>query len=86
MVYIEANNGLATEGVYRLTGVQSKVDDLISIMINEHTDPIDWDAYDLRTMTSAVKGLFRNFKEPLMTFELHERFLGKCFHFSRSEK
>ena len=81
VVYIEANNGLSTEGIYRLTGVQSKVDDLISIMINEHTDPIDWDAYDLRTMTSAVKGLFRNFKEPLMTFELHERFLGKCFHF-----
>ena len=51
------------------------MDDLISILINEHTDPIDWDAYDLRTMTSAVKGLFRNFKEPLMTFELHESFL-----------
>jgi hypothetical protein len=75
VAYIEGNNGLATEGIYRLTGVQSKVDDLISIMINEHTDPIDWDAYDLRTMTSAVKGLFRNFKEPLMTFELHESFL-----------
>jgi len=75
VAYIEGNNGLATEGIYRLTGVQSKVDDLISILINEHTDPIDWDAYDLRTMTSAVKGLFRNFKEPLMTFELHESFL-----------
>ena len=62
--------------------MQSKVDDLIRTMINSTgnsgsgNSKIDWEQYEIRTMTSAIKGLFRNFASPLMTFELHEKFLG----------
>jgi hypothetical protein len=84
ITYVESNSGLETEGIYRLVGVQSKVDDLIRTMINStgsHNQSgtgntkIEWEQYEIRTMTSAIKGLFRNFASPLMTFELHEKFL-----------
>ena len=74
ITHVESNGGLSAEGVYRLVGVQSKVDELIAKLVSNND--IDWEVQDLRTITSAIKGLFRNFSKPLMTFDLHERFIG----------
>ena len=41
------------------------------------TDDIDYTEYDIRTMTGAIKGLLRNFEEPILTFQHHHRLLGK---------
>ena len=76
ITHVESNGGLSAEGVYRLVGVQSKVDELIAKLVSNND--IDWEVQDLRTITSAIKGLFRNFSKPLMTFDLHERFIGTC--------
>lgn len=78
ITYVESNGGLSAEGVYRLVGVQSKVDELIAKLVSNND--IDWEVQDLRTITSAIKGLFRNFSKPLMTFDLHERFIGCIKH------
>lgn len=72
---VESLGGIQTQGIYRLVGVQSKVDGLMQRLIsNEH---IEWTDFDIRTMTGAIKGLLRNFEEPILTFQHHHTLLGK---------
>jgi len=72
---VESLGGIQTQGIYRLVGVQSKVDHLMQRLIL--TDEIDYTEHDIRTMTGAIKGILRNFEEPILTFQYHHQLLGK---------
>ena len=81
------SKGLEDEGLYRLTGVSSKVSRLLSIgldpaKIDKFDDSIEWET---KTITSAIKQYFRNLPEPLMTYKLHADFINagsKCRYIS----
>jgi len=83
------NRGLEDQGMYRVVGVASKVTKLLTMGLDRRKadqlnleDNIEWET---KTVTSAVKTFLRNLPEPLMTFNLHSRFIeaGKCDSYSR---
>lgn len=68
------------EGIYRKTGGTSQ-----SRMITQLFERGDYNAFDLRdsdrfndicSVTSVLKTYFRNLPIPLLTFELHDRFMS----------
>ncbi|KAM5255575.1 rho GTPase-activating protein 10 isoform 2-T2 [Ctenodactylus gundi] len=67
------------QGLYRVVGVSSKVQRLLSMLMDVKTcneldleNSIDW---DVKTITSALKQYLRSLPEPLMTYELHGDFI-----------
>uniref|UniRef100_T1JFW8 Rho GTPase-activating protein 26 n=1 Tax=Strigamia maritima TaxID=126957 RepID=T1JFW8_STRMM len=71
---------LDDQGLYRLVGVSSKVNKLIQMGLDRRKaeklnfdDVLEWEN---KTITSALKTYFRNLPEPLMTFNLHEKFIA----------
>ncbi|BFZ14765.1 hypothetical protein BsWGS_17803 [Bradybaena similaris] len=73
------SRGLQEQGLYRVVGVNSKVNNLIKIALDpkkadkvSYEDPSVWET---KTITSAVKSYLRSLPEPLMTFRLHESFI-----------
>ncbi|NP_001038715.1 rho GTPase-activating protein 10 [Danio rerio] len=74
---IEAR-GINDQGLYRVVGVSSKVQKLLSLMIDEKSSDIDLSAnedWDVKTITSALKLYLRSLPEPLMTYELYKEFI-----------
>ncbi|XP_071088497.1 rho GTPase-activating protein 26-like isoform X8 [Haliotis cracherodii] len=73
------NRGLQEQGLYRVVGVNSKVNRLIQMGLDRRkTDKIQLDdptAWETKTITSAVKNYLRSLPEPLMSFKLHEEFI-----------
>lgn len=72
--------GLEDQGLYRLVGVSSKVNKLLTLGLDPAKseklvleDPTEW---EVKTITSALKQYFRNLPEPLMTYKLHSTFIG----------
>ncbi|KAA8594041.1 hypothetical protein FQN60_004875, partial [Etheostoma spectabile] len=67
------NRGLTTMGLYRIGGVNSKVQKLMT------TAPVDMDldpeTWDNKTITSGLKNYLRCLSEPLLTFKLHKDFV-----------
>ena len=55
--------------------VQSKVDNLLKKIIDPSTS-VDLNNCEVRTIMSAIKALFRNLREPILTFEHHETIIG----------
>ncbi|XP_061107152.1 rho GTPase-activating protein 10-like isoform X1 [Conger conger] len=76
--------GICDQGLYRVVGVSSKVQRLLSMMIEEKTgDEVDLsvtDDWDIKTITSALKLYLRSLPEPLMTYGLYKEFIvpAKC--------
>ncbi|KAF6725752.1 Rho GTPase-activating protein 42 [Oryzias melastigma] len=74
---IEAR-GITTLGLYRTGGVNSKVQRLMTSVFAS-TAPseiqLDSDAWDNKTITSALKDYFRCLAEPLLTYRLHKDFI-----------
>ncbi|XP_042557699.1 rho GTPase-activating protein 10 [Dipodomys spectabilis] len=71
--------GINDQGLYRVVGVSSKVQRLLSILTDVKTcneldleNSIDW---EVKTITSALKQYLRSLPEPLMTYELHGDFI-----------
>ncbi|XP_078737339.1 rho GTPase-activating protein 26-like isoform X2 [Lampetra fluviatilis] len=71
--------GVTTQGLYRIVGVSSKVQKLLSLAVDPKTaaevdleSPQDW---DIKTITSALKSYLRTLPEPLMTHQLHASFI-----------
>nr|XP_034301151.1 rho GTPase-activating protein 26 isoform X6 [Crassostrea gigas] len=68
--------GLQEQGLYRLVGVNSKVNKLMSQGLDpKRKDKIDFcdpSQVEIKTITSAVKNYLRSLPEPLMTFKLHK--------------
>ncbi|XP_047668507.1 rho GTPase-activating protein 10 isoform X2 [Tachysurus fulvidraco] len=79
---IEAR-GINDQGLYRVVGVSSKVQKLLSLMIEEKNTELDLttcEDWDVKTITSALKQFLRRLPEPLMTYALYKEFivLAKC--------
>ncbi|RUS85121.1 hypothetical protein EGW08_007126 [Elysia chlorotica] len=73
------SRGLSEQGLYRVVGVNSKVNNLLKVALDakkadkvNYEDPSVWET---KTITSAVKSYLRTLPEPLMTFKLHENFI-----------
>ncbi|XP_035825315.1 rho GTPase-activating protein 26 isoform X4 [Aplysia californica] len=75
---IEAR-GLQEQGLYRVVGVNSKVNNLLKVALDpKKSEKVNYDdpsVWETKTVTSAVKSYLRNLPEPLMTFKLHENFI-----------
>ncbi|XP_062274964.1 rho GTPase-activating protein 42 isoform X2 [Scomber scombrus] len=70
--------GLNTMGLYRIGGVNSKVQKLMTTVFSSKA-PVDMDldpeTWDNKTITSGLKNYLRCLSEPLMTFKLHKDFI-----------
>ncbi|CAJ1063959.1 rho GTPase-activating protein 42 [Xyrichtys novacula] len=70
--------GITTLGLYRIGGVNSKVQRLMTSVFAS-TAPadmqLDGDAWDNKTITSGLKNYFRCLAEPLLTYRLHKEFI-----------
>ncbi|XP_068440297.1 rho GTPase-activating protein 42 isoform X2 [Clinocottus analis] len=70
--------GINTMGLYRIGGVNSKVQKLMTTVFSSRA-PVDMDldpeTWDNKTITSGLKNYLRCLSEPLMTFKLHKDFL-----------
>ncbi|NXO48327.1 RHG10 protein, partial [Aramus guarauna] len=71
--------GINDQGLYRVVGVSSKVQRLLSLLMDEKTcnevdleNSVDW---EVKTITSAMKQYLRSLPEPLMTYKLHGEFM-----------
>ncbi|XP_073897356.1 rho GTPase-activating protein 10 isoform X2 [Castor canadensis] len=71
--------GINDQGLYRVVGVSSKVQRLLSVLMDVKTcneldleNSVDW---EVKTITSALKQYLRSLPEPLMTYELHGEFI-----------
>lgn len=72
------SRGLSAMGLYRIGGVNSKVQRLMSTVFSSKA-PVDIDldpeTWDNKTITSGLKNYLRCLSEPLMTFRLHKDFI-----------
>lgn len=66
-------HGLYAEGLYRKSGVSSKIKELQRKM-NELGE-IDYDAYNVHVLTNVLKTFLRDLPEPLLTFDRYDDFL-----------
>ncbi|XP_035479848.1 rho GTPase-activating protein 42 isoform X3 [Scophthalmus maximus] len=70
--------GINTLGLYRIGGVNSKVQRLMTTVFSSKA-PVDMDldpeTWDNKTITSGLKNYLRCLSEPLMTFKLHKDFI-----------
>uniref|UniRef100_A0A672Z1M0 Rho GTPase activating protein 10 n=1 Tax=Sphaeramia orbicularis TaxID=375764 RepID=A0A672Z1M0_9TELE len=72
-------SGINDQGLYRVVGVSSKVQKLLSLMIDEKSNDVDLSAsedWDVKTITSALKLYLRSLPEPLMTYGLYKEFIS----------
>lgn len=65
--------GLYTEGLYRKSGIASKISEVKQKL--DKNGKLDWDSYPIHVLTGVLKSFFREMPEPLMTFELYDDFL-----------
>uniref|UniRef100_A0A8D3EEY0 Rho GTPase-activating protein 10 n=1 Tax=Scophthalmus maximus TaxID=52904 RepID=A0A8D3EEY0_SCOMX len=67
------------QGLYRVVGVSSKVQKLLSLMIDEKSCEVDLSTsedWDVKTITSTLKLYLRSLPEPLMTYGLYKEFIS----------
>ncbi|KAG5444450.1 Rho GTPase-activating protein 42 [Clonorchis sinensis] len=70
-------NGLETQGIYRISGVRLKVTALVrQAMSPPGLSKSVLSTYETHMLTSAVKHFVRNLDEPLVTFALHHEFIA----------
>ncbi|XP_014286728.1 unconventional myosin-IXa isoform X1 [Halyomorpha halys] len=67
--------GLYTEGIYRKSGVSSKVKELKARMEESKVEKIPFDQYQVHVLASVLKGFLREMPEPLLTFDCYDDFL-----------
>ncbi|XP_018419049.1 PREDICTED: rho GTPase-activating protein 42 [Nanorana parkeri] len=70
--------GITILGLYRIGGVNSKVQKLMNTVFSPKAPPdmdIDLEMWDNKTITSALKNYLRCLIEPLMTYKLHKDFI-----------
>ncbi|XP_048389469.1 rho GTPase-activating protein 42 [Stegostoma tigrinum] len=67
--------GINAMGLYRMSGVNSKVQKLMSTVFAPKAPPdmeLDSELWDMKTITSGLKTYLRCLVEPLMTYKLHK--------------
>lgn len=70
--------GITILGLYRIGGVNSKVQKFMNTIFSPKSPPdidIDVDLWDNKTITSGLKNYLRCLAEPLMTYRLHKDFI-----------
>uniref|UniRef100_A0A8C2LDA9 Rho GTPase activating protein 42 n=1 Tax=Cricetulus griseus TaxID=10029 RepID=A0A8C2LDA9_CRIGR len=70
--------GITILGLYRIGGVNSKVQKLMNTTFSPKSPPdmdIDIELWDNKTITSGLKNYLRCLAEPLMTYRLHKDFI-----------
>ncbi|KAM4810262.1 rho GTPase-activating protein 10 [Rhinophrynus dorsalis] len=83
-IHAVETRGINDQGLYRVVGVSSKVQRLLSLLLDVKTCcDVDLDStgeWEVKTITSALKQYLRSLPEPLMTYELHDQFINpaKC--------
>ncbi|KAG8519280.1 Rho GTPase-activating protein 42, partial [Galemys pyrenaicus] len=71
--------GITVLGLYRIGGVNSKVQKLMTTTFSPKSPPdmdIDIELWDNKTITSGLKNYLRCLAEPLMTYKLHKDFIA----------
>lgn len=73
-------SGLEDQGLYRVVGVASKVNKLLTMGLDRRKleklsldDRFEWES---KTITSSLKSYLRMLSEPLMTFRSYESFIA----------
>ncbi|XP_043853313.1 rho GTPase-activating protein 42 [Dromiciops gliroides] len=72
------SRGITILGLYRIGGVNSKVQKLMNTTFSPKSPPdidIDIELWDNKTITSGLKNYLRCLTEPLMTYKLHKDFI-----------
>ncbi|XP_068121982.1 rho GTPase-activating protein 42-like [Hyperolius riggenbachi] len=70
--------GITILGLYRIGGVNSKVQKLMNTVFSPKASPdmdLDLELWDNKTITSALKNYLRCLTEPLMTYKWHKDFI-----------
>ncbi|XP_026326253.1 unconventional myosin-IXa-like isoform X3 [Hyposmocoma kahamanoa] len=68
--------GLYTEGLYRKSGLSSKVRELRRLLDERPEEGVErLDSYAVHVRASVLKGFFRELPEPLLTFDLYDDFI-----------
>uniref|UniRef100_A0A8C9DTC3 RalA-binding protein 1 n=1 Tax=Prolemur simus TaxID=1328070 RepID=A0A8C9DTC3_PROSS len=81
--YVE-KYGMKCEGIYRVSGIKSKVDELKAAYDREESTNLE--EYEPNTVASLLKQYLRDLPENLLTKELMPRFEEACGRTSESEK
>lgn len=69
-------HGLYAEGIYRKSGVNSKIKELKAKMSeNPNSTEMDFDSYNVHVLTNVLKSFLREMPEPLLTFDRYDDFL-----------
>lgn len=63
-----------TEGIYRKSGVSSKIREL-KVKMEENPDEVNFENYQVHVLASVFKSFLREMPEPLLTFECYENFI-----------
>ncbi|UJR28591.1 hypothetical protein I4U23_009824 [Adineta vaga] len=91
-IHIVERRGLHEQGLYRIVGMQSKVNSVVAIHFDPHktvaqklSTQIDEDL-ELKTVCSALKLYLRTLKEPIFTFKLHNRFIEAAMIDDKAER
>ncbi|CAB3374023.1 Hypothetical predicted protein [Cloeon dipterum] len=66
--------GIYTEGIYRKSGVNSKVREL-KANIEQDLDKVNLESYQVHVLAAVLKSFFREMPEPLLTYEHYEDFI-----------
>ncbi|XP_041948259.1 rho GTPase-activating protein 42 isoform X2 [Alosa sapidissima] len=77
-VHLVETRGINTMGLYRIGGVNSKVQRLMASVFAPKAPidvDLDPDTWDNKTITSGLKNYLRCLSEPLMTYRLHKDFI-----------
>lgn len=67
--------GIYTEGIYRKSGIHSKVQELKTQIDAGRLSEIEFDTYSVHILANLLKQFLREMTEPLLTFEHYEDFL-----------
>lgn len=67
-------SGTYAEGIYRKSGVSSKIRELKAKM-EENPEEVSFEDYQVHVLASVFKSFLREMPEPLLTFECYENFI-----------
>ncbi|XP_072379986.1 unconventional myosin-IXb-like isoform X4 [Diabrotica undecimpunctata] len=67
-------HGLYAEGIYRKSGVSSKIKELKN-RLDENPEEVEFERYQVHVLASVLKSFLREMPEPLLTFECYENFI-----------
>uniref|UniRef100_A0A3B3ZB99 Uncharacterized protein n=1 Tax=Periophthalmus magnuspinnatus TaxID=409849 RepID=A0A3B3ZB99_9GOBI len=77
-IYAVETRGIDEQGLYRIVGVSSKVQKLLSLAMDPKTCAdveLDGGEWEIKTITSAIKFYLRMLPAPLMTYQYQRSFI-----------